>query len=95
MIDGAQIAEDPNSMTELWSAIGVGDQIELEADLIEEEVKLLTKGIFYTVLAKVDSKGDAYFDAFVVESDLTETLVNVSPAFVSNYKPAETSPTFA
>lgn len=91
---GAEIIEDPNSTTELWSSISVGDQIQLEADLLDEERKLLSKNRFYTVLAKVDTQGNAYFDAFVVESDEQQRLVHVSPAFVCNYKKADQTPNF-
>ena len=90
---GAELAEDPNSTTALWAAINVGDQIQLEADLIEQGVRRLSKSKFYTVLAKVDSQGGAYFDAFVVESDLVNELVHVSPAFVCNYNKADHVPT--
>ena len=89
---GAKIAEDPNSTTALWSAISVGDQIQLEADLLEQGVKRLSKSKFYTVLAKVDSQGEAYFDAFIVESDLVDELVHVSPAFICNYSKADQAP---
>ena len=89
---GAELVEDPNSTTALWSAINVGDQIQLEADLIEQGVKRLSKSKLYTVLAKVDSQGEAYFDAFVVESDFVDELVHVSPAFVCNYNKADHVP---
>jgi len=87
-MESDRLAEDPNSTTELWSLIAVGDEIQLEADLIEKGEVLLEKSKLYTVLAKVDTQGEAYFDAFVVQSDLSGELVHVSPAFVSNYAKA-------
>lgn len=94
MVTAAELAEDPNSTTALWSAIEVGDSIQLEADLIEQGVKCLNRSTPYTVLAKVDSQGGAYFDAFVVESDLISGLVHVSPAFISNYNKPDEAPHF-
>lgn len=80
-----RIVDDLNSTTELWAAIQVGDQIQLEADLIEEGVVLLSGDRYYLVLAKIDKHEEAYFDAFVVQSNLADKLINISPAFVSSY----------
>lgn len=79
--------EDLNTVTELWSLINVGDEIQLEADLLGGgKAVLLEAGHFYPVLAKTNTQGSAHFDAFIVESNLTSQLVAVSPAFVSNYQ---------
>jgi len=80
-----RIVDDLNSTTELWAAIQVGDQIQLEADLIEEGAVVLSSDRFYSVLAKIDKHEEAYFDAFVVQSNIADKLVNISPAFVSSY----------
>lgn len=81
-----QMADDINSTTELWAAINVGDMIQIEADLIEEGVTILSCNRFYKVLAKIDRQNDAYFDAFVVQSNFTEQLINLSPAFITSYE---------
>lgn len=78
--------EDVNSSTELWASINAGDEIELEADLIEEGVAKLHSGRFYRVLTKIDSQGESHFAAFIVQSEVTDELVQVSPAFICNYR---------
>ncbi|HSG03552.1 MAG TPA: hypothetical protein VLA39_07440 [Marinobacterium sp.] len=78
--------EDPNSNTELWTCINAGDEIELEADLIVGGVTKLHGGRFYRVLAKTDSQGESHFTAFVVQSEITDELLQVAPAFVCNYR---------
>lgn len=78
--------EDVNSTTELWSSLNPGDEIELEADLIEEGVTKLHGGRFYRVLTKIDSQGESHFAAFVVQSEVTDELIQVSPAFICNYR---------
>lgn len=93
-MDETSLVEDPNSTTELWSLIAVGDQIQLEADLQVNEELLLKRSTLYTVLAKTDQQGDAYFDAFIVQSELNGQLVPVSPAFVSDYTRAASAPHF-
>lgn len=78
--------EDPSESVELWSIINVGDDIELEADLIEEgSVKLHGKR-FYKVLAKTDAQGQSHFAAFTVQSEVDDQLIKVAPAFVCNYR---------
>jgi len=78
--------EEPSASIELWSVINVGDEIELEADLIEEGRVKLHGNRFYKVLAKTDAQGESHFAAFTVQSEVDDQLIKVAPAFVCNYR---------
>lgn len=83
---GARLIDDLNAVHELWSAIQVGDQISLEADLEIDGQCVLRAAHRYTVVAKTDStESGVQFDAFYVESPITGALVPVSPAFIGSY----------
>lgn len=74
---------------QLWMAIPVGSLIQIEADLIDHNHKVLTRGRLYEVLAKTDQS--PCHQMFVVQSELTRELVELHPGLICNYhdSPAE------
>lgn len=74
---------------QLWKAIPIGSLIQIEADLIDHNHKVLTRGRLYEVLAKTDQS--PCHQMFVVQSELTRELVELHPGLICNYldSPAE------
>ncbi len=74
---------------QLWKAIPIGSLIQIEADLIDHNHKVLTRGRLYEVLAKTDLS--PCHQMFVVQSELTRELVELHPGLICNYldSPAE------
>lgn len=68
---------------QLWMAIPVGSLIQIEADLIARNRKVLTRGRLYQVLAKTDPS--PCHQMFVVQSELTCELVELHPGLICNY----------
>ncbi len=68
---------------QLWMAISVGSLIQIEADLIDHNHKVLTRGRLYEVLAKTDQS--PCHQMFVVQSELTRELVELHPGLICNY----------
>ncbi|SIS74212.1 hypothetical protein [Neptunomonas antarctica] len=80
------IDEDDNLLIEsefFWHALIEGDKIVLEADYFEEGALALRQGKAYEVLAKTQPFLSNM--SFVVQSDITDQLVNVHPFLVDNY----------
>jgi hypothetical protein len=80
------IDEDDNLLIEsefFWYALIEGDQIVLEADYYEEGTLTLHQGKAYEVLAKTHPSLSNM--SFIVQSDITDQLVNVHPFLVDNY----------
>jgi len=68
---------------QLWHEIDVGALVQLEADLIDHNHRVLTRGHLYEVLAKTDASPCQ--PMFVVQSELTDELVELHPGFICNY----------
>jgi len=78
--------EDSNSLIEtefFWYSLLEGDRIVLEADYFVNDQLVLHKDHAYDVLAKTEQQIGHF--AFVVQSDVTQQLVNVHPFLVSDY----------
>lgn len=67
----------------LWNDISVGALVQLEADLIDHNIRVLTRGHLYEVLAKTDLS--PFHPMFVVQSELTDELIQVHPGLICNY----------
>jgi hypothetical protein len=68
---------------QLWNEIDVGSLVQLEADLIDHNTLVLTRGHLYEVLAKTDLS--PFHPMFVVQSELTEELIQLHPGLICNY----------
>ncbi len=68
---------------QLWNEIDVGSLVQLEADLIDHNTLVLTRGHLYEVLAKTDLS--PCHPMFVVQSELTEELIQLHPGLICNY----------
>lgn len=66
-----------------WYSLIEGDQILLDADYLEEGVKVLHKNKAYEVLAKAEHSVSNI--AFIVQSDITHQLISIHPFLVENY----------
>lgn len=66
-----------------WNSLKQGDKIILEADLYVDGQHQLHSDEAYEILTKID-KGSSDM-AFIVQSDITNSLVNVHPFLVSDY----------
>jgi len=67
---------------QLWKSIPIGSLVQLDADLFDQEHQLLTRGRLYEVLAKIDG---LYSPVFIVESELTQELVELHAGLICNY----------
>lgn len=68
---------------QLWMTIPVGSLIQVEADLIDHNHKVLTRERLYEVLAKTDES--PCHQMFVVQSELTRELIELHPGLICNY----------
>lgn len=66
-----------------WNSLNPGDKIILDADLFLDGEHQLHKDEAYEILAKMDRGASDM--AFVVQSDITDDLVDVHPFLVSDY----------
>jgi|GEM_PF-801101 len=67
----------------LWNEIDVGTLVQLEADLIDHNTRVLTRGHLYEVLAKTDLS--PCHPMFIVQSELTDELIELHPGLICNY----------